>query len=91
MHVAKEELDYFIENGITKDAKRVIGSMEEKGEDVKTKIWETGYSNKLVSFAEAQKMNGIRMLWDKLNLMGKIFEDISKEWLLPTFLGIETS
>jgi len=91
MQVVKEEVDYFVANGITIDAKKVIESYEKKGEDVQTEIWETSYSNKLVSFAEAQKMIGIRTLWDKLNLMGQVFEDVSKEWLLPTSLSIETS
>ncbi len=91
MMVVQEEIDYFIINGITKDAKNVIESYSKMGEDIQAEMWETPYSSGLESFEESQKMIGIRTLWNKLNYMGHLFEDVAKEWLLPTYLGIETS
>lgn len=91
MSVAKREIDYYLENGITIVAEKIIQHMIEQGKDVDEEIWEASYCNGLVSFREAQKKQGIHSLWEKLTLMGDMFEDVTKEAFLPTSLGVVIS
>lgn len=91
MCIVKQEIDYFMEHGITEDAVHIIQSMVDRGENVDEEIWEATHCEGFVSFREAQKTQEIHRLWDKLGLMGDTFEDITKEAFLPTSLGIVIS
>lgn len=88
MYILKKEVDYYCKHGITEDAVHSIQGMVSENNDVDEKIWEATHCEGLVSFREAQKTQGIYRLWNRLTLMGDIFEDIIKEAFLPTLLGI---
>lgn len=81
----KKEADYYIENGITIDAASIVKKLEDRGEDVDNAIWESSHCIGLVSFREAQRVQGIHMLWEKLSNLGHTFEDATKEIYLPTY------
>lgn len=82
------ELDYFLENGITKMAEKEVARKIEEGGDVDEKCWETGNCCGELSFRDAQNANAIRILWSNICNCGEIFEDVSKEWFLPTHLSL---
>lgn len=84
---AKEEIDYYVEHGITREAEKMIAHSIEAGEDVDTEIWEVSYRSLPVSFREAQSHHGILQLWEHLESVGYIFEDTIKEYFLPTYLN----
>ena len=87
MRIAKKEVDYYIEHGITCESSHVIEAYENMGEDVDSEIWENPFCADLVSFRTAQKIEGLYRLWDKMALMCDVFEDMTKEAFLPTQLG----
>jgi len=91
MYVVKKEIDYYIKYGITEDAEQLIDIKIKEGVDVDKKEWEATYCTGLVSFREAQQIQSLQQLWDKLCLIGDIFEDETKEAFLPTWLGITIS
>ena len=91
MYVVKRELDYYIKHGITEEAEQLINNKISEGVDVDKKEWEATYCTGLVSFREAQQVQSLQHLWDKLCLMGDLFEDVTKEAFLPTCLGIAIS
>lgn len=91
MNVVKGEIDYYIKYGIDEDSKRLIDIQISNGIDVDKKEWEASYCTGLVSFREAQQVQSLQRLWDKLCLMGDIYEDVTKEAFLPTCLGISIS
>lgn len=82
----KKEAEYYISNGITFESERIIKSMEERGVDVDAEVWESTYCSGLVSFRESQRVQGIHELWKKMSNLGCIFEDMTKETFLPTYL-----
>lgn len=84
---AKEEIDYYVEHGITRDAERIIAHRIQAGEDVDEEIWEATFSSAPVSFRKAQSHWGILHLWEQLENVGDIFEDTIKEYFLPTYLN----
>lgn len=83
----RNEAEYYLANGITIEAACVIKQMEEKGENVDDKVWEATHCDGLVSLREAQRVQGIHILWDKMANLGCIFEDLTKENFLPTFVA----
>ncbi|MDE7284484.1 MAG: DUF4365 domain-containing protein [Lachnospiraceae bacterium] len=87
MYAVKREIDYYIKCGITEDAEQLIDIKISEGVDVDKKEWEATYCAGLVSFREVQQVQSLHKLWDKLCLMGDIFEDVAKEAFLPTCLG----
>lgn len=91
MLLVKGEIEYYMEHGITQDAEQIINKMLKDGEDVDESIYEATYCNGLVSFREASRVQGLHQLWQKLTMMGDVFEDVTKEAFLPTSLGIDIS
>ena len=91
MLVVKERIDYYMEHGITQEAEVAINNHIANGRDIDEKIWEATYCSGLVSLREAEQVQALQNLWDKLCLMGDVFEDITKEAFLPTSLGVEIS
>lgn len=87
----QDELDYFLQNGTTKMAEEIIDCLRKKGEDVEEKCWKTNYSFEELSLIESQNAIQLRGLWDSICNCGFILEDLSKEWFLPTFMGLITS
>ncbi len=82
----KEELDYFIQYGITKLELSIIEDRRKEGEDVDERIWEAPFSSDLISFYESQKYSGIRRLWNMMCNCEGIFEDVIREYFLPSYL-----
>lgn len=83
----RKETEYYLENGITLETDRVIRRMEEQGENVDDEVWESPHCSGLVSFREAQRIQGIHLLWDKMSNLSCIYEDITKENFLPTYVS----
>ena len=84
---AKEEIDYYVEHGITRDAEQIITHRTQAGEDVDEEIWDAAFSSVPVSFRKFQSHWGILHLWEQLENVGDIFEDTIKEYFLPTYLN----
>lgn len=91
LNSVKEELDYFIKNGITKRAEMVLDSLKESGKDIDEECWETNFSCKDMSLKEVQNAMELRSLWNKMCNCGFILEDLAKEWMLPTYMGLVTN
>lgn len=91
MEEDKEEMDYYIEHGITKSTAEICHQMEENGINLDAKEWiGTGfYSHREVSQREIQRIHGLHELWRKLTILGDIFEEDSKEMFLPTAFWAE--
>lgn len=87
----QEELDYFLENGIDPIAERSISSLKERGENIEEKCWVTNFCSEEISLIDSQNAMHLRALWDRLCNCGFILEDLSKEWFLPTYVGLITS
>ena len=87
LKLAKTEIDYYVEHGITRYAEQSIDHRIQAGEDVDAEIWEVPYRNSPVSFREAESHWGIQHLWEQLENVGDIFEDTIKEYFLPTYLN----
>ena len=83
----RREAEYYLANGITMEAERVIKRMKEDGENVDDEVWEATQCTGLVSFRESQRVQGIHILWDKMANLGCIFEDLTKECHLPTYIA----
>lgn len=83
----RKEAEYYLANGITIDAERVVKHMEEDGVNVDEESWEATYCTGPVSLREAQRVQGIHTLWDQMSNLGHIFEDMTKETFLPTFIS----
>lgn len=86
MKEIKAEIDYYVANGITPAEEEFIRHMQDEGEDVDAEIYEATYCDpsREVSFREAQRIQGLHRLWEKLSNLGNIFEDMCKESFLPT-------
>ena len=83
----RKQAEYYLENGTTLEAERVVKHMEEDGVNVDEEIWEATHCTGLVSFREAQRVQGIHILWDRMSNLGCIFEDLTKENFLPTYIA----
>jgi Domain of unknown function (DUF4365) len=54
--------------------------------------WTDGYSsNREYSRRELMQLQEIRQLWDQLANVGNVFEEVCREWFLPTSLGLMCS
>jgi hypothetical protein len=86
MQEDKEEMDYYIEHGITKSTAKLNQDLEKEGTDLDAKEWIASgfYSHKEVSLREAHRIQGLHRLWRNLATLGDIFEEDSKECYLPT-------
>lgn len=91
MQIVKQEIDFFLEHGITQGAARIIEDQIQSGEDVDEESWEATYCPGLVSLRTANRVQGLHHLWEKMAIMGDMFEDVTKEAFLPTSLGISIS
>ena len=88
MDVVKKQIDYYIEHGIIQEAESEISAYIAAGIDVDEKTYEATYCSGLVSLREATQIQALQNLWNKLCLIGDVFEDITKEAFLPTDLGV---
>lgn len=86
MKNVKADIDYYLEHGITELEEQMVKEMEQRGENVDSKTWEATYcdENSAVSFREAQRVQGLHRLWNDLSALGDEFEDMFKEFFLPT-------
>ncbi len=50
-----------------------------------------GRDDKLYTQAEILRLMEIRTLWNQLSNIGRIHEEICREWFLPSSLGVMTS
>lgn len=82
------ELDYFLDNGITKMAEDILNSMKKNGKNIYEKCWEYHNSYENLSLSEIENAIGLRVLWDNICNCANIFEYVSKEWFLPTHLAL---
>lgn len=83
----RSEAEYYLANDITIEAERIINRMKEDGENVDDEVWEATHCTGLVSFRESQRVQSIHILWDKMANLGCIFEDLTKECYLPTYIA----
>jgi hypothetical protein len=60
--------------------------------DMDERSWTDSYSGyREYSRRELMEFQEIRQLWDQLANLGNVFEEICREWFLPTPLGLATS
>lgn len=83
----KKDVEYYLANGITREAECVIKHMEKDGVNVDEECWEATYCTGLVSFRESERVQGIHSLWEQMSNLGHIFEDMTKEIFLPTYIS----
>lgn len=88
MKSLKEDIEYYLNNNITKEAEQIIECLSVQGKDVDEEIWENSYCAGYVSLRKSQQIISLISLWDKLTNLGDLFEDICKEYFLPTSLNI---
>ncbi|KAA9017980.1 DUF4365 domain-containing protein [Niallia endozanthoxylica] len=51
-------------------------------------LWETNFSfSKEYTFDDIYYFTQVRLLWEGLNGLGNLYEDIVREWFLPTYLN----
>jgi len=91
LKTVQDELDYFLQSGITKMAEDTINWLRKNGKVVEEKCWETNYSSEELSLIESENATSLRVLWGKICNCGFIIEDLAKEWFLPTYMGLITS
>lgn len=61
-------------------------------EEFREQTWTDGFSDgEEYSFEEIHRLQEVRILWDQLANLGSIYEEICREWFLPTHLGILSS
>lgn len=88
MRSIKEEIEYYIENGTTKEEENSVRGSIERGIDVDEAVWENHYFTRLASLQECYHITSLVSLWNKLANLGDLFEDVTKEAFLPTGLSI---
>jgi hypothetical protein len=60
--------------------------------DIDERCWTDGFSgNKEYSQRELLRLQELRQLWDQLANAGNVYEEICREWFLPTPIGQMTS
>jgi hypothetical protein len=72
-----------------------LKSLKEKGKEAivtspknREGFWKTGYSfGQTYTFEDTYFFTQIRILWDCLNSLGNLYEDVVREWFLPTYLN----
>lgn len=91
LKIVKEEIDYYLEHGNTKEGENILKRMIEMGEDVDSPIYEATYCVGEVSFRESNITQSLHRLWFLLSNVSNIYEDLAKEAYLPTYLASEIS
>ena len=86
----KDEIDYYLKNGITKFAEDAIKSRIKVGMNVDEEIWELEDSSCLVSLRKSISLQGIRNIWGQLENLADLFEDVIREYFLPTYINTIT-
>lgn len=84
MHKALENLIHDKPLGLMKSNKCIV--------DNDNGLWETNFSNGMeYKMSDTLKFMEIRALWQQLSTLGKVYEDLCREWYLPTMLGTMTN
>ena len=84
LKIYQEELMYLYENGITKIGSSMLQADKKAGRNVLTPEWEGTWCVGNVSLEEIHTVQGIHTLWQELDSLSHTFEDVVKEWYLPT-------
>lgn len=81
------------ENGYTEGDEKMLRDRfkELSDEEWEEVIWETNQSYGVYSRHDIERYKPIKMLWVRMDNLGCIYEDICKEWFLPTYLGLVCS
>lgn len=87
LQAVREDLDYFLANKTLPAVEQTIHKHKVNSDDVDSPIWTTNYSFNEISYSDAALSKELRHLWDRICNCGRIFEDIAKEWFLPTYIG----
>jgi len=91
MRTAHEQLVNLVNSGrpqIFSHSK--TGAEDDKDEE--ENAWSTPFSaNRLYTRKETRTFMEIRILWDQLENLGAMFEEICREWSIPSSLGVSTS
>lgn len=87
----EKQIDYLLENGTTKEEENSITLLKKRGCNLDERCWETNYSWRDLSAREVEKSNNLRKLWENICSCSYIFEDVAKEWYLPTYLEVSTN
>ena len=82
----QEELLYFYEHGMTKFSASRLETLKKAGEDIEACVWTGTYCNDDVSLIEINAIEGIHHLWEDLNGLAHLFEEVLKVSYLPTWL-----
>ena len=82
----KEEFCFFHEYKYPRDLQKVLSHLENAGKDIYAKIWDFECIEE-VSLYEVQNRTLIILLWQRMAIIGRSFEDVSKEVGLPTSLN----
>jgi hypothetical protein len=53
-------------------------------------IWENAEGD-IFTLSETLDIHEIRSLWIRLDNLGRVYEEICREWFLPTYLGAASS
>ena len=81
----RDDIMYYIENGLTIHEDSIIKNAIERGEDVDAPVWECTYCWGKVSLRYATKIQELYRLWDELSGISDIFESDYREAYIPTY------
>ena len=87
LSIYKEELQYFFDHGMTQIADGLLSEDRKNGKDIEACEWDATFCGEGVSLKEVHTIQGIHLLWQQLNSLAHVFEDVAKEWFLPTRLA----
>ena len=87
----REEIEFYLSHGFTKDAERRNEQLIAKGIDIDNEMCEATWCADLVPIRYANIIQGIHQLWEKLDTIDGIFEESCKEAFLPTYMGAKIS
>jgi hypothetical protein len=82
----QDELQYFYDHGLTKIAAVLLSEDCKNGKDIEACEWDATLCGEGVSLKEVHTIQGIHILWQHLNSLAHVFENVAKEWFLPTGL-----
>ncbi|HSU29586.1 MAG TPA: DUF4365 domain-containing protein [Bryobacteraceae bacterium] len=85
LHDSLQRFLRFGVSGLVRLPDEVITRSSEEGA-----IWEAD-DGTVGTFSEMMECNAIRSLWRRLELLGRIHEEICREWFLPTHMGLTSS
>lgn len=86
LRIYQDELQYFYDHGLTKIAAGLLSEDRKNGKDIEACEWDATFCGEGVSLKEVHTVQGIHFLWQQLNSLAHVFEDVAKEWFLPTGL-----